>query len=234
MPATVVLISLCVVLASLRRSGPVRRRMWLALYLGLGVVGWVGWLVRQTETPAAARHKPWLPRLADGDVKEATDVQARTDAGSPIQLFTWDTTQLEPQGDDGEARFLRQFPAFSGRIIQVGPPDPFLGCHGWTFTGGRYNVDPEQVERILRENGYVEMQVPRSGDLIVYRDRETGLITHTGIVRVADGEGLVLIESKWGSNGRYLHEPGVQWYSQRFAYYRSLRRGHGLAGIGEP
>ena len=49
----------------------------------------------------------------------------------------------------------------------------------------------------------------------------------------AAGPGGVLIESKWGFLGRFLHEPKNQCYSQDFAYYRSPRQGH-LLRIEQP
>jgi hypothetical protein len=53
-------------------------------------------------------------------------------------------------------------------------------------------------------------------------------VVHTGIVRDANDDGSISIESKWGLSGRYLHRPADQPYSKSFAYYRSRRTSHSL------
>jgi hypothetical protein len=72
---------------------------------------------------------------------------------------------------------------------------------------------------ILADNGYRQVKSPQPGDVIVYRDL-TRQIVHTGLVRMALEDGLVLVESKWGISGRYIHKPEGQFYSQSYEYYR--------------
>jgi hypothetical protein len=100
------------------------------------------------------------------------------------------------------------------------------------YTGGRYWLNPPEVELVLRDNGYDAVDEPREGDVIAYRNDE-GVLTHSGLVRVAQ-EGVVLIESKWGPLGRYLHRPEQQAYGQRFTYHRSDRAGHVVAAAEGP
>jgi len=89
-------------------------------------------------------------------------------------------------------------------------------------------VSSATVEQILRENRYVAVTKPSAGDVIVYRDA-TGVVQHTGLVKVVGEDGLVLIESKWGELGRYLHAADVRAYMSCSAtYYRSERGGHVL------
>lgn len=102
-------------------------------------------------------------------------------------------------------------------------------CHGWVFSGGRCWIGGAQVQIILDDNGYFPVDCPEAGDIIVYRSRDDEVL-HTGLVRVADEWGI-LIESKWGSRGRYVHAPENQGYSVEYTYYRSERNGHLLAGI---
>lgn len=104
------------------------------------------------------------------------------------------------------------------RIVQA-TDDSRSNCHGWVFTGGRYLLKGSGVEMILADNGYGVVHQPRTGDVIVYRDL-LGQIVHTGLVKAAFDDGLILIESKWGVEGRYLHRPEGQHYSKSFAYYR--------------
>ncbi|MCI0681624.1 MAG: hypothetical protein L0Y71_05940 [Gemmataceae bacterium] len=102
-------------------------------------------------------------------------------------------------------------------------------CHGWVFTGGRFWIGGKQVDGILEDNGYYPVDCPEAGDIIVYRNSRHEVL-HTGLVRVADDLGI-LIESKWGARGRYVHTPENQGYSLEYTYYRSARPGHILAGV---
>src|SRR5207247_1736740 len=121
---------------------------------------------------------------------------------------------------------------FLDRRIKRAETDHPSNCHGWVFTGGRYFVSPEDVEKILKENDYELVRRPEAGDLIMYRDAE-GKLVHSGIVRFVDGD-FVLLESQWGTNGRYLHEPAEPQYSPSFEYYRSARRGHLIHLVDDP
>jgi hypothetical protein len=65
----------------------------------------------------------------------------------------------------------------------------------------------------------------------VFRDAG-GQIVHSGLVRAATDEGLILIESKWGKLGRFLHMPTDHCYrNSTCTYYRSGRAGHWLRGL---
>ncbi len=118
------------------------------------------------------------------------------------------------------------------RLIQVpnGWKDE-CNCHGWVFTGGRYWVSGDQIPRILRENGYFPMKKPKVNDLVVYRD-SSGEVTHTGIVRSLVNNQVILVESKWGQLGRYLHPHDEHCYrGNTYTFYRSFRPGHLLRGL---
>src|SRR5262249_55569883 len=82
---------------------------------------------------------------------------------------------------------------------------------------------------ILADNGYHVVAQPQVGDVITYRDVH-GKVTHSGVVRVVE-HGVILIESKWGHLGCYLHRPEDQPYGDRFTYHRSARKGHVLSGL---
>jgi hypothetical protein len=148
--------------------------------------------------------------------------QAYTDRGHGIQLHTGKIDDDHEQAlADLENRFGQKF-MFA--IIRASKPDPSHNCYGWVFTGGRFWIDGDSVDLILADNGYQEVADPRAGDLITYRDR-VGRSAHAGIVRSAN-ENDVLVESKWGSLGRYLHAPAHQPFDKTWAYYRSPRHGH--------
>lgn len=147
---------------------------------------------------------------------------AMTDCGQRIPLF-----QLRLCDETSVVLAQSRLPeAFSSLVVSIAPPDVQTNCHGWVFTGGKAIIRGCQVDTILTDNDYRIVSEPSAGDLIVYRDFEGDPI-HTGVVKAA-GRGGVIIESKWGFCGRYLHEPQDQCYSQAFAYYRSARAGHAL------
>ena len=67
----------------------------------------------------------------------------------------------------------------------------------------------------------------------IYRDA-AGTISHSGLVRSAPRGGPVLIESKWGRLGRYVHQPAdIPLLYSEYTYYRSKRVGHVLRGLPE-
>ena len=114
--------------------------------------------------------------------------------------------------------------ALAVRLIQTAPPSAETNCHGWVFCDGRFCLEDYDVDRILRDNDYHIVSQPQPGDLIVYRAYSDD-VTHTGIVRLVQDD-RVLVESKWGRLGRYLHAPGDQIYSERWAFYHTSRPSH--------
>ena len=105
-------------------------------------------------------------------------------------------------------------------------------CHGYVFTGGAYHIGGDDVPVILEDNGYSLTARPKAGDVVVYRD-ESGKVLHTGIVRGATGDGIVLVESKWGQIGRFVHRADTHCYREATSclYYRSARKGNQLCGV---
>jgi cell wall-associated NlpC family hydrolase len=83
------------------------------------------------------------------------------------------------------------------------------------------------VDTILADNGYLPVEHAQAGDLIICRT-ESGVPSHTGIVRFVGDDGMVLVESKWGPLGVFLHTPETQPYEQQFGFWRSPRSGHRL------
>lgn len=152
----------------------------------------------------------------------AESQQAYTDHGRAIQLHTGKIDDDHEQDlVDLEDRLGQKF-VFA--VIRTAKADPGHNCYGWVFTGGRFWIDGDSIDLILADNGYHEIADPQAGDLISYRDR-VGRSAHVGIVRLANENG-VMIESKWGSVGRYLHAPANQPFEKTWAFYRSARHGH--------
>lgn len=202
------------------KPAPTRRLSWVLVGLtGLAAV-WTSHRFYECISVDDSAYEwslsTWLPRPAE-------DAQALTDQGGSINLYSpaANPAVVVPNRDALDAAEARHF--VDRRIKRRDPSRP-ANCHGWVFTGGRYCLSPDDVEKILVENGYRAVTRPKPGDLIIYRD-EDGNIVHSGLVRLADGD-LVLVESQWGPKVRYLHEPAEQAYSSRFTYYRSPRGGH--------
>ncbi len=150
----------------------------------------------------------------------------RTDKGRLVPLYS-----AQDGGPDvlDEPILIRHF-AETASVIRTAKADLSYNCHGWVFTGGKGWVTPQGVESILCDNDYHEVDRPSAGDLIVYY--EGGEIEHTGVVRVAEADGLVLVESKWGWEGRFIHAPENQPCGNEFRYYHSDRSGHHLRNLG--
>lgn len=151
------------------------------------------------------------------------DREARTDQGRPIGLFHF---AIHTPAAAVE-RFMQASEDQQRTVIRLADANPAANCHGWVFTGGQFGIRDTDVRAILDDNGYAPVSDPREGDLALYlRD---GHITHTGLARQLDPNGPILIESKWGPFGLYLHPPGKQPFSGQCHFYRSPRTGNLLA-----
>ncbi len=148
------------------------------------------------------------------------DVFLRTDRGRFVRVYQSLLADRASSNDDSPAIVS------SGFVIRRDKPSPHYNCHGWIFTGGKYVVKSEDVELILADNGYVPVDQPSVGDIVVYYD-EQGRVIHTAVVRGLLDDGTPVLESKWGFGGRFLHRPDQQVYSMDFRFYRTARPAHG-------
>jgi hypothetical protein len=160
--------------------------------------------------------------------KAVAEVHGVTDLGRAIALYTFSEDESEEVSPEEQEDHVLAVESFKHQVIRLAGPDVQTNCHGWVFTGGRYGVAGESVEMILADNGYEEVEQAREGDLVIYRSYAGG-IEHTGLVRFVGTDRMVLVESKWGPLGVYLHAPESQPYGREYAYYRSAREGHQLA-----
>lgn len=194
------------------------RTIWAILLLtGIGLFLGGAWLSSQAQLPSfPEKYQPAVQI-------EPSPFQAFTDRGRPVSLFKYEIEEwsqaLERQSMD--VNYLKH------RVIQLAGASGTSNCHGWIFTGGRFGVHGKDVEDILKDNDYQGVEQAWVGDLVVYRD-ELGTVTHSGLVRFRGEDGLVLIESKWGALGLFLHTPDDQPYGTRYHLYRSSRQGHQL------
>jgi hypothetical protein len=155
------------------------------------------------------------------------DYQAATDQGRPIGLFHF---AIHTPAVDVE-RFMQASETQQQHVIRLADANPAANCHGWVFTGGRFGVRDSDVPAILADNGYVPVDDAREGDLALYLNG--GHITHTGLARRLDPSGPILVQSKWGPFGLYLHPTDKQPFSGFCHFYRSPRPGHLLVLVPE-
>jgi len=161
--------------------------------------------------------------------KEPTDPCAVTDLGRQVELFHYGSVRsLGPL----EAAVI-ELAGFTHQVIRITGPSAESNCHGWVFTGGSFCVASEQVDAILADNGYAPVEQAEGGDLIIYRDG-SGLPAHSGVVRFVGEDGRVLVESKWGPLGVFLHTPETQPFSPQYNFWRSPRLGHRLHVLAAP
>ncbi|MFY8199896.1 MAG: hypothetical protein ACOVLE_04445 [Pirellula staleyi] len=161
--------------------------------------------------------------VTPGVIVPENEFYGLTDLGSKINLFHYsvDDQLFQEYSKD----FYTRYSVFTSALIQREDADCSSNCHGWVFTGGKFLMRGIGVERILEENRYAIVSTPAPGDIVIYRS-DTGAILHTGLVQGVLNEGTVMIESKWGTDQRFLHRPEDQPYSTSFEYYHSDRKGH--------
>jgi hypothetical protein len=155
---------------------------------------------------------------------------AATDAGRPLRLAAVRPGQVTEEGTQAaEAAYLKAH-SFAHYVIRTGPAGNDTNCHGWVFTGGRHWISGKEVDTILADNGYRVVKAPQQGDLAVFR--ENGTVVHTGVVCGLSEDGTVLMESKWGRLGRFVHTAEHNCYlGAELAYYHTPRGGHLLCGL---
>ncbi len=151
------------------------------------------------------------------------DPRALTDLGRKIELFHYEELKTLESIENSVLEAER----YAHEVIRIEGPNSTSNCHGWVFTGGSFGVLSEQVDTILAENGYEPVAQPEAGDLVIYRD-DSGHVMHTGVLRFVGDDGVLLVESKWGPLGVFLHAPETQPYGQQFGFWRSPRLGHRL------
>jgi hypothetical protein len=152
---------------------------------------------------------------------------AMTDQGRPFPLYaaSMEDDQLADVG--AENKFLDKRDLLTS-VIRTGDPDLKTNCHGWVFTAGKHWVRGVDVDRLLQENGYRMVSQPQVGDVALFRALDNEPM-HTSLVRSVAEDGTIVMESKWGHMGRFLHTATRHPYAgHACTYYHSDRKGHVL------
>jgi hypothetical protein len=237
----------CAAFAALRTPWPVRglstllgwaarpRLQGAALLIACPVLA-LGWSAVLLPTPPEFVRDPGLVIASQPvGIRPVAATGAATDAGRPVPLYFRAKASDEAALKAGDAAVF-SFGQYAARAIRTAPPTEDYNCHGWVFTGGRFWVQAEDVETILEDNGYQPAADPLPGDLALYRgssaSADPGPVLHSGVVLTAGPGHPVLVESKWGKSGRYVHAPDAIPYPGEVFYYRSSRAGHLLNNLG--
>jgi len=202
----------------------------LLMVLGGALVGYATYRIDKGLENELVQSDYDLAQFADPlEEHSSPALEVSTDAGAPIPLYNASLSTVSVT-EDVESRYLRGM-RLDKKLIQTAPADLKYNCHGWVFTGGQYWLRSNAIETILKDNAYRAVKNPRAGDVAVFRNN-LGEVTHTGLVRAGSKEGALLIESKWGRFGRYVHTADDHGYrGQEVTYYRTSRGSHLLKGL---
>ena len=201
-----------------------RRRpsAWLLLASSVGLVAWSSHQFQERLKPPAKRSL--VVALAPGkQSQQVHEFVALTDGNHPIKVYRLD--EGAAGSADAESPENGYTVEYNGSMIQRAPAGPLANCHGWVFLDGQYLISGDAVQRILDDNAYEVVEEATAGDVIIYRDGNRNIV-HSGLVRGVLNDGTIIIESKWGVEGVFLHNPLDTPYSVLFEYYRSPRPTH--------
>jgi hypothetical protein len=198
--------------AVLLAAGPVLAFVWI-------------WHLDAASTPAEPEFAS-DPAFAVVELERSAPSLAYSDAGRPVPLYrsAQHLSQVELSATDGS---LFEAWGLSGHVIRTGTASDEYNCHGWVFAEGHCWVKGEDVPTILEDNGYHPVSQPHVGDIVVFRDYG-GHVAHSGVVRIANPDTPILIESKLGKGGRFIHTPEALRYGVDYAYYHTARPDHSI------
>ncbi len=173
---------------------------------------------------------------------------------NPIQISTkrgreiphcWPLRDLTTMQQTGSITYFQRE---KSEAMLRSKPTKNYNCHGLAYANRRawiqsdqqfdpssHQVDPttQLILDILRDDGYqpISQSEVEIGDIVLYRDGTGGRIFHSGIVVAVDSllgnptNDILLIMSKWGPYGEYLHAPfEVPDEYPRYLEYWSERR----------
>jgi len=109
-------------------------------------------------------------------------------------------------------------------------PTPIYNCHGMTFASRRTGIfESRVIDQILKDDKYqlINPEDVLPGDIILYIEKATGDVEHSGIVISPPNEnelGVPKVLSKWGKYSEILHWANRCPYDfSNVHYYRVMR-----------
>ena len=194
------------------------RLIWASLLLlGLIAANWSAAIYSRPDSmPALNPLDKVVYKLS---AQALTESIGFTDKGRSISLYNYDVEGNDSV--DAESRLMSRdmevADGYSHNVIRMDGPQSESNCHGFVFAENRFAVDGGDVDDILMDNEYVRVDEPRKGDVVIYR-AGANIAAHSGIV--VDNSEIVLIESKWGVLGVYLHRVDLSPYGLVYEFYR--------------
>ena len=152
-----------------RRAATAAVALWAFLAVGGAVLATTAVIRFERDDAALAESnaRAFESELVCQPTEQPTArTHALTDCGTPITLKKpFQNTKNRHNGEGGILHDAK----LTDQMIRRGAASDASNCHGWVFTGGRFLLYLEDVEVILRENGYAEVPEPQPGDLVIYR-----------------------------------------------------------------
>lgn len=199
-----------------------RPSAWFLLVSSVALAAWSSHQFQERLKPPA--KKMLLIALPPGKQRQQVhEFVVLTDRNHPIKVYRLDEVATDPMDNElPEKDFSVEY---NGTMIQRASSGLLANCHGWVFLDGQFLITGDAVQRILDDNEYEVVEEALAGDVIIYRDNNRNIV-HSGLVRGVLNDGTIIIESKWGVEGVFLHNPLDTPYSVLFDYYRSPRPTH--------
>jgi hypothetical protein len=213
----------------LRLASQPRAQAVVLFLAGIGlIVAQAYQLDQQVEQDLAFSAQQLTAQSSQPVLDPVLERPAFSDAGRQVALWRAQAT-VEEGLSEQELTYLRNL-GLEQHVIRTSDINLQHNCHGWIFTGGRYWVKGSSVPDILKDNNYEAVSRPGPGDVAVYRNGQ-GEVMHTALVRAIREDGTILLESKWGRLGCFIHTNTRHAYSSSSCtYYRTDRGGHLLRG----
>lgn len=190
------------------------------------------WLGTQGAITGIGRQA--LPRMRSGlRLQSCVKTKYVTNRGGDVEsVGNADPSQPDLSQAVADAAIMQTKPfGLLPKLTKLAPPTDRYDCHGYTFTNGDVFIHDNQVDDILKDNGYLVTTDPKIGDIVIYR--VNGKVKHSGIITAVAGGKVTRINSKWGRLNLYSHAPQhvpetygtfTPWHSNRAGKHKLRER----------
>lgn len=190
------------------------------------------WLGAQNAITGIGREA--LPRMRSGlRLQSCEKTKYITNRGGDVESVG-DADPSQPDLSQAVAdETIKQTkpPGLLPKLKKLTPPSDRYDCHGYTFTSGDVFIHDNQVDKILKDNGYLVTTDPKIGDIVIYR--VNGEVRHSGIITAVAGGKVTRVNSKWGRLNLFSHAPQdvpasygsfTPWHSERSGKHKLRER----------
>jgi hypothetical protein len=84
--------------------------------------------------------------------------------------------------------------------LELNIPELDTDCHGVTFADGKYWINDDQVDLILKGDNYINISKPRKGDIVIYRNADDKVVHSATVVNVKKEHSLLFGIIQWGND----------------------------------